>query len=68
VSSDNILVLSRGLVDLQCLLRVVIKQDVEPPPLLPADVVELELHSWKHLLRLLRERENQYVYLAMFNV
>lgn len=45
----------RGLINLQRLMRVVIKQDVAPPSLVLADVIKMKLHSWKHLLGLLRE-------------
>lgn len=49
--------LSVCVINLQCLLWVIIKQDVASPPLLHADVVELKLHSWKHLFCLLRDRK-----------
>lgn len=45
----------RGLINLQHLMRVVIQQDVAPPSLVLADVIKMKLHSWKHLLGLLRE-------------
>lgn len=44
-----------GFINLQCLLRLIVKQDVAPPSLVLADVIKMKLHGWKHLLHLLRE-------------
>lgn len=44
-----------GFINLQRMMRVVIQQDVSPPSLILADVIEMKLHSWKHLLHLLGE-------------
>lgn len=40
-------------------MRVVIQQDVAPPSLILADVIEIKLHSWKHLLHLLGEAKKK---------
>lgn len=44
-----------GFINLQCLLRLIVKQDVAPPSLVLADVIKMKLHGWKHLLHLLQE-------------
>lgn len=44
-----------GFINLQCLLRVVIQQNIAPLSLVLADVIKMKLHSWKHLLHLLTE-------------
>lgn len=41
------------------MMRVVIQQDVAPPSLILADVIEIKLHSWKHLLHLLGEAKKK---------
>lgn len=48
-----------GFIHLQCMMRVVIQQDVAPPSLILADVIEIKLHSWKHLLHLLGEAKKK---------
>lgn len=49
----------RGFINLECMMRVVIQQDVAPPSLILSDVIKIKLHSWKHLLRLLGEKKKE---------
>lgn len=46
-------------INLQCLLWVIIQQDVALSPFLPVDVVELKRRSWKHLFCLLRGKKKR---------